>query len=215
MAEAKRKLKSFVTPVVTLKYCYLNKPDEKYKYFSCQGILDVEGDPAHKAFIDKIKAEAKVEVDKMLADVDDKKRQFILKTYKQELPIKDELVEYQPTGKLVMKAKSNIAHPPSVFVVEQGKLVSTTKGVWGGSLGEIKVLMNPYVCDAQKNYGVSFLLSAVKVTKFAVSGTAPGAAAGFTAGSDTESYTPAVTSETPPCDSGASDDEGDPSAGNF
>jgi hypothetical protein len=214
LAESDKKksklLESAITPIVTLRYAYLTKVDDKYGIFSVQGLMDPEADPKHKAFVDQTRSKAQELVSEMLSKVDEKKRQYIQKNYKLELPIKDELVDYKPTGKLVLKAKSNKDHPPSVFVVADGKLVATTKIVWSGSTGEIKILLNPYVCDAQKTYGVSFLLSAVKVAKFATGrGSTPGAAIGFSADADTTCDAPsAVPSETPPTDSG-SDTEGD------
>lgn len=207
-----RLLESVITPEVQLRYAYLTKVDAKYKIFSVQGILDPLNDPKHKDFVDKLKDKIKTLADDFLSTVDEKKQQFIKKQYKLEFPLKDELVDYKATGKLILKAKSNSEHPPTVFIVTRGKLEATTKIVWGGSIGEIKILLNPYVCDAQKTYGVSFLLHSVKVVKFAASKGVAGAASGFTADADTVEDTPVTGEES---DNEYGEDEEDEEAGNF
>jgi hypothetical protein len=169
--EAPKKKKEFlkvmVSPKVKLSWAYLTKVDEKFKKYSVTGELD-PSDPEHKAFLDKLEAETKEAMGKLLAAVEEPaRREYIKKTYKLTSPVATQLVDYKPTGRYTIKPKAKAEKPPGVCTTVDGQVVATSRIVWTGSEGKIKMLLNPYICDAQKTYGLSLLLEAVQVTRFA------------------------------------------------
>lgn len=179
----KFKMIPVVTPPLMLKYAWLTKPDETYKKYSVNIIGKREEDPKLDAFLTTLEKTSKELVGQMLKEQDPKKLEFIQKNYKLTMPHGPEMFKYEPTGFLVMKARSNAEHKPKVFCTVDGKVVPTDRPVLNGSVGEVKCLLNPYISDSQKTYGCSLLLQAVNIHKFGAGGAADSALiTGFSVG---------------------------------
>lgn len=180
------RLEVMVTPSMELNFAYLTKIDDKFKKYCCNGMIDLSN-PLHVTFKGQLDDACRRLASALLAELPEAKRAYVAQNFQLSLPVKEEMKDFKPTGRLFIKPTANPDHPPTVVEVVNGAPVATTKCVFGGSKGQIKFLLNPYIHDANRKYGVSLLLEAVKVDTFAASsGGTGGKMSGFDTNADTQ-----------------------------
>ena len=169
MSETKKpKLLRLTTPPMTLKYAWLQKPDDKYKKYSVNALADLKADAKVAEFIKDLETKCREEIQKQMNELPEAKRKHIEANWKFAVPFSEEKdAEYKPTGLHVLKVRSNSDHKPTVLTNIRGTLCSTERPVFNGSVGQVQFLLNPYFDAAKERYGCSLLLTKVNVHTFA------------------------------------------------
>lgn len=150
-----------MTPIVTLKYLYLHKPDEKYdpKY---QVTLVFDGNnKAHKAYMDNLN-EANTEAgQELLKEITKGRNAYRIK----EIFRPEEDDDGNLTGRYLLKATTK---KKPMVVDAQGQVIpdSILSKIGYGSEGRAILYIKPSTVSTQRTVGLTIYLSKVQVTKF-------------------------------------------------
>lgn len=184
----KKKLPTIITPVGTLSYPWLGKPDSKFaadKPVYKTGLILDPNVPEVATLIQKLDQLADEAVAKFKKEA---KTQVAAKAIQRAVPyVLEADAEGNETGNVVVRFKMN-AHfsdektkktvelRPNVFNAKNEKIDATKVSIGGGSLAQVAFQALPYYNASSKAAGVSLRMQGVRVLKVVSYGGVDGAA---------------------------------------